>query len=160
MERDISIEKLEYQDNKFSYNLALIVFILDQYYLIIVMNNVSIDYHVGIEIFINLMFYMFLFLGMEKVKMHHLNWSRFFVVLGGMFFLRTLYIPRRIMAQANALRELGDELSLNIAQVLEVAAQRANIALIIAGILIIISGLYGMKLSIKLKNYRKQIGSI
>ncbi len=159
MERDPIVEKLKYQDNKISYNLALLAFLVNQYYLIIVMNNVKVDYNVGIEIFINLIFYMFLFLGMEKVKLHHLSWSKFFLVIGGFFFLRIAYIPMIIRAEAKELTLLGDDLSLQVAEVLEKATMNSIVALIVCGVLIIISGLYGMRLSLKLKNYYEQLES-
>ena len=81
MEKNLKIERMRYQENKISYYLALMAFLLNLYYLTVALNKLTIDYHIGIEILINLTMFMLLFLGMEKVKKHDVNWSVGFVVM-------------------------------------------------------------------------------
>ncbi len=160
MERDPKIEKLIYQENKISYNLALLALLVNQYYLVKVLNNTDLTYHIGIEIFINLFIYLLLFLGMEKVRKHHPNWSLILIGIGIGFFARIFYMPRRILKVADMAYTAGDERSLQVAENLVKAVQQANFALIIAGILIVVSGLLGYKQAMSIKNYYKKLKSV
>lgn len=157
MERDFSIEKLKYQENKFAYNLALIAFLSNQVYLVQVLDNTTKDFNLGIEIFINLGMYMFLFLGMERVKNHHRNWSIGFIVMGCAFFLRIFYLPLNILKLAKDLEVIADTNSMLVAGDLRTAALIAIVSISIAGILIIISGIHGYKQSVTIKNYYERL---
>lgn len=157
MERDFNIEKLKYQENKFAYNIALVAFLINQIYLVQVLDNMTKDFNIGIEIFINLGMYMFLFLGMERVKNHHKNWSIGFIVLGSSFFLRIIYLPLMILNNSNEIKLLGDENSLLVASDLRTAAIIAMITVAVAGLLIIISGIHGYKQSVIIKNYYERL---
>lgn len=157
MKRDLSIEKLKFQENKIAYNIALIAFLVNQVYLVQILDNMGKTYHIGIEIFINLTMYLFLFLGMERIKNHHKNWSLGFIFMGLGFFLRIFYIPMMILRESQALQLLGDENSLIVSKDLQSAAMIAIIAVSLAGVLIIFSGIHGYKQSITIKNYYEQL---
>lgn len=157
MERNFNIEKLRYQENKFAFTLALLAFLVNQVYLVKVLNGMPKDYNIGIEIFINLAMYLVLFLGMERVKNHHKNWSITFMVMGGLFFTRVFYIPRMMLKVAKEIKVLGDENSLVVAAEMNQAAIIAIIAVIVAGLLILISGIHGYKQSETIKSYYEKL---
>ncbi|GAU75744.1 hypothetical protein [Fusibacter sp. 3D3] len=151
--RNIKIEKMRYQENKSSYNLALVAFLINQYYLVTSLNSLAITYHIGIEIAINLMTFMFMFLGMERVKDHDEKWSKYFMGLAGFDIVRILYMPRMLFVQANELIQTGDTISIETGKSILLAGYKSAGALIVMSILILISGIIGYRKASALKKY-------
>jgi len=153
VEKRLKIEKMRYQENKISYNLAMAAFLINLYYLIVSLNSLAISFHIGIEIGVNLLIFMFFFLGMEKVKSHDLRWSQYFIGLGFVFFLRVLYMPRMLMAQGNELINTGDAIDIATGEAIINASYKSAGSLIVIGILIIISGIIGYQKARALRIY-------
>lgn len=153
MGRNVKIEKMRYQENKSSYNLALIAFLINQYYLVTTLNHLQISYHVGIEIAINLVTFMMLFLGMEKVKDHDRRWSEYFMILAVVDLLRVFYMPKMLYGQAIALIQTGEEVSIQTGNAIMVASYKSGVALVVMAILILISGIIGYRKANALRKY-------
>lgn len=158
MSKSKNIERMRYQANKTSYSLALIAFLLNQYYLIVVMNNLTISFHIGIEILINLIVYMLLFLGMEKVRYYSVSWSKFFMWLGLFFVVRIAYMPLFLFKEAKELLAIADEFSIVTAQAKYTAAYTSAITIFVVGLLVLISGFIGYKKAVSLKSYDEKMG--
>lgn len=158
MEKNLKIERMRYQENKISYNLALLAFLLNQYYLIVTLNRLAINYHVGIEISINLAMFMFLFLGMEKVKKHDVNWSIGFMVMSLIYILRIFYMPKKLLAQGAALIATGDVVSIATGEAIQMAGYKSGASLIVIGILLFVSGMISYKRSTALRTYNDRSG--
>jgi len=151
--RNIKIEKMRYQENKFSYNLALAAFLLNMYYLVVTLDNLTISYHIGIEIAINLGTFMFLFLGMESVKDHDLKWGQYFMGLALFYLIRLLYMPKMLLAQANELIQMGDAVNVETGKTILIAAYKSGGSLVVMSILILISGYVGYRKARALRDY-------
>lgn len=149
---------MRYQENKLSYNLALLAFLLNQYYLIVTLNRLAINFHIGIEISINLVMFMFLFLGMEKVKKHDVNWSIGFIIMSLLYFLRVLYMPKRLFAQGAALIATGDAVSIATGEAIQMAGYQSAASLIMIGVLLLLSGMISYKRSTVLRSYNDKMG--
>lgn len=158
MEKNLKIERMRYQENKISYYLALMAFLLNLYYLTVALNKLTIDYHIGIEILINLTMFMLLFLGMEKVKKHDVNWSVGFVVMSMFCFVRILYMPKRLLAQAAPLIASGDVVSIATGEGIQSAGYLSGAILVVIGLLLLASGLISYKRATVLRNYNDRSG--
>lgn len=90
---NIKYDKMRYQKNKLSYNLALIALVFNTLYIFKVLSIVKPDFFIGLKILANIGLMLSVFLAMEKVKAYSKNWSIFLIVIGVLNFLRTLYAP-------------------------------------------------------------------
>ncbi len=140
----MKVERMRYQENKLSYNLALIAFLLNLYYLVTTMNNLAINYHIGIEIGINLIIFMMMFLGMEKVKKHDLTWSYGFIVLGCVYFARIFYMPQMLKAQGQALIDTQELVNIATGSAIQEAGMVATVTLIVISAIMIVSGVISL----------------
>jgi hypothetical protein len=95
----------------------------------------------GIEIMFDLVFLMTLFYCMERVKNYDRRWSIFMVILGIITILRVLWHPI-------VLKNIG----------LMNQALSGGISIIISGVLIIASGIIGIRKSTLLKDYLNKTG--
>lgn len=158
MEKNLKIERMRYQENKISYYLALMAFLLNLYYLTVTLNKLTIDYHIGIEILINLTMFMLLFLGMEKVKKHDVNWSVGFIGMSMICFVRILYMPKRLLAQAAPLIASGDAVRIATGEGIQSAGYLSGATLVVIGLLLLASGLISYKRATVLRNYNDRSG--
>ncbi len=153
MQRNLKIEKMRYQENKLGYNFILAAFLVNMYYLVVTLNHLEISYHIGIEIGFNLITFMAIFLGMEKVKGHDLRWSINFMILALIDLARIFYMPKMLLAQGGALVATGEDVSIITGQAIVNAGYRSAGALIVMAVLLLIAGLVSYRKAKALRDY-------
>jgi len=106
----IKHERLRYQKNKMSYLLALGGLVFNCLYMVKLLADPDIvpDIHVGIDVIINIVFLLFVFLGAEKLKVYSKVWCFIVAGIGLINFLRILYLPKRLLTLATPQILLGD----------------------------------------------------
>ncbi len=95
---NLKVEKMRYHKNLISYYLALLSIVFNSIYMVNILRSLKIvpDIHIGIDIVINILFMLFVFLGSEKAKVYSRTWGINLVIIGIISFLRIFYIPYRL----------------------------------------------------------------
>lgn len=128
----IKHERLRYQKNKTSYILALGGLVFNCLYMVKLLGDPDIvpDIHVGIDVIINIVFLLFVFLGAEKLKVYNKIWCFIVTGIGLINFARIFYLPRRL-------------LTMETPQILQGDFNLMTIYLIISGVLLIAASVFG-----------------
>ncbi len=135
------IDLMRFQLNNLSYKLGLSGFVLYVVYITSTLDLIPKNFGLGLEIMINLAFFMVLFLGLEKVRNYSRVWSLRIIALGILSVLRVLWHPV-------VLFHLGvGEMAL-----------RSGLSLLLAGVLIMASGIIGYRKSRILNRYLEETG--
>lgn len=132
---------MRFQLNNLSYRLGLLGFLIYIVYVAVTMDYIPKQITLGLEVMINLVFFMILFFSLEKVKNYSIKWSIYSIILGSFTLLRILWHP--FVLNDLKLKEL---------------ALISGMSLAIAGILIIVSGIIGYRKSSMLLNYLNKTG--
>lgn len=88
-------EKLHYQKNNFSYWFCLLGIVFDVLYMVGVIEPSQIisDINIGLDVIINILFLLFVFLGSEKLKNYDRNWGYYVIGIALLQIVRIFYIP-------------------------------------------------------------------
>ena len=130
------IDRMRFQPNNHSYRLGLLASLIYIVYIACTLDYIPKNMTLGLEVMINLVFFMILFFGLEKVKNYSIKWSIYSIILGSCTILRILWHP--FVLNGLDLKE---------------KALSSGVSLAIAGILIIVSGVIGYRKSNMLMNY-------
>ena len=151
----IRTDRMRYEKNKISSNLALLSIVLNALFFIsIYKSNVGQWYYtilIGISIVYNLLFMMFVFLIAEGSKNYMINYSYLAVVIGILQFCRILVYPRiahsaTITSADQTIQVMGD------AQFI-----RQIVYLVISGICLLVSALIGIRKCRELSSHLKAL---
>lgn len=95
----IKHERLRYQKNSLSYLLALGGLVFNCLYMVKLLADPDIvpDIHVGVDVVVNIVFLLFVFLGAEKLKVYNKTWSYLVAGIGLINFARIFYLPTRLL---------------------------------------------------------------
>ena len=137
----VKIDRMRFQPNNFSYNLGLLAFLIYIVYIGSTLDYIPKKLTLGMEVMIDLGFFMVLVLGMEKVKNYSVQWSVYLILLGISCLLRYFWHPMVLK-------------SLNFDDV----ALVSGVSILVSGILIIIGGVVGYIRSSILMKYLKETG--
>jgi Na+(H+)/acetate symporter ActP len=144
----LKVEKMRYQKNSISYWLALLSIVFNSLYMVDVLENMTIlaDVFIGIDIIINILFMMFVFLGSEKAKVYSKTWGYILIFIGILSILRISFIPYRLHFIVGSAKGISFNNFIYLC-----------IMLILAGVCLIVSGVITINKSTKLHNYLKTI---
>lgn len=94
MNRD---EKKLYQVNKLSYNLVMFFIILNTAHAIFTLQNMNVDFGIGIFVMMTIVLLMIGFLAAVKLQTYSLKWSYISIGIGIFQFGRYLFSPEEIV---------------------------------------------------------------
>lgn len=133
------IDRMRFQLNHLSYRLGFLGFLIYIVYVATTLDFIPKKMTMGLEIIIDLFFFMILFLGLEKIKNYSVKWSIYVILLGISTLLRVFWHPLVLV-------------NLQLQQY----AWISGVSITLAGILITISGIIGYRKSNILLNYLNQ----
>jgi TRAP-type uncharacterized transport system fused permease subunit len=121
-------ERMQYQIDRLSYWLCVLSIVFNVVYFVSIYTNkvVAPDLTIGVDVIVNIVFMMIVFLGGEKLKAYQKKWNIYVMLIGAVQILRIFFIPMHF-------RELemltGDEYTMVIVWIL------------ISGILLLLAGI-------------------
>lgn len=86
-------EYLLYTNNKFAYNLILLIVAINTLFLILTLNQMTVNIFIGVYIMFNLAFTMILFLLAVKINIYDVWWTKFCFIMALVSLGRVFFVP-------------------------------------------------------------------
>lgn len=147
---NVKIDRMRFQLNHLSYWLGILGFLIYIVYISVTLDNIPKTMTLGLEVMLNLFFFMILFLGLERTRQYDKKWSLYVILLGIITLLRILWHPMVL----NSLKTDNRVLIGGVSR----TAFISGASLAITGTLIIISGVIGYRKSCLLFKYLAETG--
>lgn len=95
--KDFKVDKMRFQLNTGAYWLVMLAIMLNIYYLIFVLNTITITFIIGMKTIVGVVYLMVMFLSAEKLKSYSKEWSIAAFVFGLIAFARIAFVPRMFL---------------------------------------------------------------
>jgi hypothetical protein len=96
MEQLKKAEKMLFIQNKLGYSFVLLYLVFNTAYTIKILNSMTPNRFISIEVMLNILLSLFVFLAAVKIKNYSVKWAYVIVGLGVFEFVRILLIPNNI----------------------------------------------------------------
>lgn len=130
-------EILRYRNNKMAFNLCMLAIALQCVAFIYLYRSLqwTPQFNTGLDIIINIVFLLVVFLASEKVKTYHVKWGIALIIIGAINSLRLLtYVFPTFVGEQGIIIEQGNFITGVVSYIL------VEVALTISGIVTIIRG--------------------